>query len=105
MSLLLESNSADTDGEESQNRKHDLQSLTWQNIKIDGNKMAALVRVIKSIIESTDDLPQIIEAGKAVEKASSGIEVIMIPLCLLARITNHPFISGYRTTRRTSSEL
>ena len=86
MSLLLESisESADTDGEESQNYEHDLQSLAWQNIEIDENKMAALSRVIEEIAKSTDNLPgQIIEAAEAVFKISSGINAIMIPLCLL----------------------
>lgn len=109
MSLLLDSepNFADTIGEESQNHEHDLQSLTkWKNIEIDENKMAALRRVIEEIVNSTDDLQdQIIEAANTVSKISSGINAIMISLCLLARITYPLLFSGYRTTRRISSGL
>ena len=153
MSLLLEPNSADTVGEESQNYEQDLQSLAWQNIEFDENQTEVLRRVIEEIVNttpitgpltdiplplgweerctlqgrpyfvdhhtrtttwidprrtmqhppsavSTDYLPgRIIEAAKAVSKISSGINAIMISLCLLVRITNPRLFSGYRTAR------
>jgi hypothetical protein len=103
MSLLLEPDTADT---ESQIHEHDLQSLAWRNIDIDKNYIVALKEVIEEIAKSTDNLPdQIIEAANAVFKISSGINAIMISLCLLARITNSLLFSGYRTTRRISSGL
>ena len=80
LSLSLESNSADTDSEETQNYyEHDLQSFAWQNIDIDEIK-PALKRVIEEIVNSAEDLPQIIKAAKEVSEISSGIKAIMIPL-------------------------
>jgi hypothetical protein len=102
MSLLLEPNSADTNGEESQNYENILQSSQWQNIKFDENKMG---RVITEIGNDEENLPQIIEAAKAVLEVSNGIKAIIIPLCLFARKTNSLLFSGYRTTKRTSSGL
>ena len=103
MSLLLEPNSADTDGEESPNYEHDLQSLAWHDIETDGNKLG---KIIEEIVNSKDNLPdQIIEAATTVSKSLEGFNANMIPLCLLARITNLLLFSGYRTTRRISSGL
>ena len=68
-------------------------------------KMAVLGRVIQEVVNSKDNPPQIIEAGKTVEDISSGIKAIMISLCLLARITNPPLFSSHGTTRRISSVL
>jgi hypothetical protein len=106
MSLLLKPNSVDAVDEESQNHEpeHD---LAGQNIETDENKMAALsLKLIEEIVNSTDNLPdQIIEAAKAISKISSGINATMISLCLLTRITNPLLFSGFRTTRRISSEL
>jgi hypothetical protein len=86
----------------SQNYENVLQSSAWQTIKFDENKMG---RVIKEIENDEENLPQIIEAAKAVLEVSSGINAIMIPLCLLAHKTNSLLFSGYRTTKRTSSGL
>ena len=108
--MTLESNSADSDSEEPQNREDEPQSesLTWQNIEIDENKMAALKGVIEEIVNSSEKVPladQIIEAAKAVSKISSGINAIIIPLRSLVRITDPLLSSGYRTTRRISNGL
>lgn len=117
MSLLLEpSNSADTVrvGEESQNNEYDVQSLAWRNIKFDEKKMTAAKGVIEKIANGTINRPLtnrilllVIEAAKASYKISSGIDVIMISLRLLARITNPLLFSGCETavTRRISSGL
>lgn len=104
---LPQSDSADSDGEESQNYEHDLQSesSSWENIEIDENMMASLGRVIEEIARSTDNPPQIIEAVDAVKEVSSGIKAINVPLCLLARMTNPLLFSGYRTTKRIASGL
>ena len=102
--MLLESNSADTDSEESQNYEHDLQSFPWQNIEIDENK-PALRRVIEEIINSAENVPQITEAANLVSEIATGIKANMLPLCPLAPITNPRLFSGYKTTRRTSSGL
>jgi len=86
MSLLLEPNSIDTldEPEESQNHEDDLESLAWRNIEIEENKTAPALKVIKGIVNSTDNLPdQIIEASKAIFKISSRINATMISLCLL----------------------
>ena len=84
--------SADNDSEELQNNyEHDIQSFAWQNIEIDENK-PALRRAIDEIVNSTEDLPQLINAAKDVSEISSGIKAIMIPLCPLAHITNPLFL-------------
>ena len=104
MLVLAEPDTAGTLGEESQIHEHYLQSLAWGYI--DENKMAALMGVIKEIVNSTDYVPnQITEAANTIFKISSGINVIMTSLCLLARITNPLLFSGYRTTRRVLSGL
>ena len=106
MSPSLEPNSPNTVGEESQNHNHDSQSLTWRNIEIDERRAVALKKVIKEIVESTDNLPdQIIEAAKALSEVSDGIKAITISFCLLARITNPLLFSGKMTTRPISSGL
>ena len=81
MSLSLESISADTDSEETHNyyEHDDLQSFAWQNIEIDEIK-PALKRVIEEIVNSAEDLPQIMKAAKEVSEISSGIKAIMISL-------------------------
>ena len=94
MSLsLLESISANTDGEESQNKnEHDFQSFAWQNIDINENK-PALRRVIEEIRNSAEDLPQIIKAAKDVSEISSGIKAILwFHSAHLTRITNPVFL-------------
>ena len=78
-----ESSSADSIGEESQNHEHDLQS-TWQNIKGDEDMIATLRRMIKEIANSKNKVPeQINDAAKAVLTISSGINAIIIFICLL----------------------
>lgn len=77
------SNSADSIGEESQNHEHDLQS-TWQNIEDDEDMITTLRRMIKEIANSKNKLPkQINDAAKAVLTISSGINAIIISICLL----------------------
>ena len=106
MPLLPEPNSADSVGDESQNREHDLQSLVWQNIKINEETLAEVRRLIEEIVNSTDDIPnQITEAADGILDISSGINAIMISLYLLARLTKPLLFSRYRTTRRISSGL
>jgi phosphatidylinositol kinase/protein kinase (PI-3 family) len=91
MSLLF---SADTDGEDSQNYEHDIQSrsLAWEILEIDENKMAALGKLIQEIANSTEKFPEMVESAKSVQETSSRIIAIIIPLCLLARITD-PLLS------------
>ena len=95
---LLNSTDTDSDGEVSESCEHNLPSLVWRNIEIDEKKMAALSRVMEKIVKrkkSTDNLPgQIMKAAEAVFDISSGIKAFIIPLCLIARITNPLLFSG-----------